>query len=63
MFEVLNRIKMLIPNHPEILTIADRPYDLFKVPGFDIEDLEVTQVEVGHALATAIEEWNKEQKK
>lgn len=63
MVEVRKRITALIPNHSEILNMGDKPLYLFKVPGFDIKDLEVTDLEVEHALATAITEWNEEHRK
>ena len=58
MIEVRKRITALIPDHSEILNMGNKPLYLFKIPGFDIGDLEVTDLEVEHALTTAITQWN-----
>ena len=60
MIEARRRITALIPTHPRILNIQDKPHDLFKIQGFDISDLELTEAEINHALATAIDEWKEE---
>ena len=60
MSELRKRIKALIPTHPEILTMSDKPDELFTVPGFSVEGLELTRSEVNCVLTTAIDEWKRE---
>jgi hypothetical protein len=50
--ELTNRILALIPDHPEILSI-DSPWALFKVPGFNCNDLDVTLAQAQCALSVA----------
>jgi hypothetical protein len=50
--ELVKRILVLIPTCPEIMTI-ESPWDLFKVPGFDCNDLGPTLFQVSWALAQA----------
>ena len=37
--EVVKRLQLLLPDHPEILELDD-PWGLFKIEGFDVKDLQ-----------------------
>lgn len=50
--ELCNRIHALIPEHPEILTI-DSAWDLFRVPGFNCDDLQPSWAQASWALGKA----------
>lgn len=54
--ELVNRILVLIPEHPEIMTI-ESPWDLFKVPGFKCDDLQPTLFQAGWALGRARQQY------
>ena len=49
---LVERIKALIPNHPEILEM-DSAWDLFKISEFQCGDLEPTMAQAQWALAKA----------
>jgi len=49
---LVERIKALIPAHPEILRM-DSPWDLFAVPGFDCGDLRPSFMQATWALRAA----------
>lgn len=53
--ELVKRIRALIPANPQIKDMTD-PFALFKVPGFDCSDLDVTYAMAGAALAKAQQE-------
>lgn len=50
--ELSDRIYALIPSHPEIMTL-ESPFDLFKVEGFNCDDLQPSLAQAGAALAHA----------
>lgn len=50
--ELCDRIKKLIPTHPEIMTI-ESTFDLFKIEGFKCDDLQPSLAQAGAALAKA----------
>lgn len=52
--ELVVRIRLLIPRHPEIMTM-DGPWGLFKVKGFTCDDLSPSLFQAGWALARARE--------
>lgn len=47
---LVERIRALVPTHPEILTFDD-PWALFRVPGFKCSDLDVSLAMASAALA------------
>lgn len=47
---LVERIEALVPAHPEILAL-DGPWGLFKIPGFNCQDLAPTMFQAGWALA------------
>lgn len=53
--EMKRRILALIPDHPEILDMND-VWDLFKVPGFYVDDLGPSMAQAMAALAAAQQE-------
>jgi hypothetical protein len=55
--ELERRILALIPDHPEILDMADS-WDLFKVPGFKCSDLRPSLAQAAMALASAKNQHN-----
>lgn len=50
--QLVERIKALIPDHPEIMDMTS-PWDLFKVDGFDCNDLSPSMFQAGWALNKA----------
>ena len=50
--ELMKRILTLIPSHPEIMTI-ESPFDLFKIDGFNCDDLGPSLAQAGWALIKA----------
>lgn len=50
------RILALIPSNPSILTM-ERPFALFKVPGFRCDDLQPSLAQAQHALTWARGKW------
>jgi hypothetical protein len=48
-FELINRITALIPEHPEIATIEDA-WDLFDIPEFNVDDLQPSLFQVSQAV-------------
>lgn len=46
---IVSRIEALIPAHPAILTMTN-PFDLFKVEGFDVADIEPSLAQAAAAL-------------
>ncbi len=55
-----DRILELIPEHPEILGI-NNPFDLFKIEGFDVSDLEPSLAQATVALASAKMKYREKQ--
>lgn len=53
-----DRIEKLIPSHPEILTMDD-PFKLFKVEGFNCDDLGPSLAQAGWALREAQERYKR----
>jgi len=53
---LVERIKALIPEHPQILEMKE-PWDLFKVSGFDCDDLGPSLFQASWALAKAIRDY------
>ena len=49
-----DRIRALIPDHPEIMEM-ESAWDLFKVEGFDCKDLSPSAFQAGFALSKAQE--------
>ena len=49
---LVDRIVALIPSHPEILTL-ESPWGLFKIAGFQCDDLQPTLMQASYALADA----------
>ena len=54
---LVERIKALIPNHPEILELNDA-WGLFKVDGFKCDDIGPSAFQASWALAKAKELYN-----
>ena len=50
--ELVERIRALIPEHPEIMGMDD-PWDLFKVEGFDCKDIGPSFFQASWALNRA----------
>jgi hypothetical protein len=59
--ELVKRIKALIPNNTHILTMTEC-WDLFKVPGFKCDDLDVTMAMADAALSIAKRQYTQELK-
>lgn len=53
---LVERIKVLIPEHPEILTMPS-PWDLFKIPAFKCDDIQPSLFQASWALSRARAEW------
>jgi len=51
---LVNRIKVLIPKHPEILDMQD-PWGLLKIDEFTYKDLQPSLFQVSWALAKALQ--------
>lgn len=49
---LVERISALIPENPEILEMTN-PFDLFKVEGFNVDDLQPSLAQTGWALSKA----------
>jgi len=58
--ELSRRILLLIPKHPEILTM-ESPWDLFKIKEFSCKDLAPTMFQAGWALAKAKKDYSNDQ--
>ena len=56
--ELVSRILKLIPDHPELITMDD-PWKLFKVDGFNCNDLGPSLYQASWALSKAQQEWGK----
>lgn len=50
--ELRDRIQKLIPDHPEILDMTD-PWELFKIEGFNCNDLQPSFAQASQALSVA----------
>ncbi len=57
---LVERIRALVPDHPELLTMRSA-WDLFKVPGFKCDDLDVTAAMASAALAQVQHEHRKKE--
>ena len=53
---LVDRILALMPEHPELVTMDD-PWQLFKVPGFQCDDLGPSLAQAGWALRNAQARW------
>jgi len=58
--ELVRRIEALIPTNPQILEIEDA-FKLFRIPGFDYNDLEPTLYQASWALQKAKQNYREKQ--